>query len=145
MTALPEPPARLSPDELEGHRSSLFRFAMLQLRNSALAEDVVQETLLAAMQGAERYTGKSSVRTWLTGILKHKIIDQIRKSSRERTSDVDYDDASSEDFGALFDQRGAYVERPADWGSPDSALLQKKFFEVLERCMEGLPGNTARV
>src|SRR3989338_879347 len=87
MTALPEPPARLSPDELEGHRSSLFRFAMLQLRNSALAEDV----------------------------------------------------------GALFDQRGAYVERPADWGSPDSALLQKKFFEVLERCMEGLPGNTARV
>src|SRR3990172_11179975 len=118
--------------ELEGHRSSLFKFAMLQLRNEAQAEDVVQETMLAAMQGAERFSGNSSVRTWLTGILKHKIVDQIRKSSRERTSDVDYDDASSEDFGALFDQRGAYVERPADWGSQDSALLPNKLLHYIE-------------
>ena len=137
--------AEVKSHELAGHRSSLFRFAMLQLRNEAQAEDVVQETLLAAMQGAERFSGNSSVRTWLTGILKHKILDQIRRSSRERTSDVDDDEDSSGDFDALFNERGAYVEKPAEWGSPEAAFSQKKFFEVLERCMEGLPKNTARV
>ena len=145
MTKPSESSTQVKSHELEAHRSSLFKFAMLQLRNEAQAEDVVQETLLAAMRGAERFTGKSSVRTWLTGILKHKILDQIRKSSRERTSDVDDDEDSSGDFDALFNERGAYVERPAEWGSPEAAFSQKKFFEVLERCMEGLPKNTARV
>jgi RNA polymerase sigma-70 factor (ECF subfamily) len=141
----PQSSPRVDSHALEEHRLSLFRFAMLQLRNQAQAEDVVQETLLAAMQGAEQYTGKSSVRTWLVGILKHKIIDQIRKSSRERSSDVDYDENRSDDFDALFNERGTYVEKPAEWGNPETALFQRKFFEVLERCMEGLPKNTARV
>lgn len=145
MTKPSDAAARVETQELEGHRTSLFKFAMLQLRNEAQAEDVVQETMLAAMQGAARFTGKSSVRTWLTGILKHKIIDQIRRLSRERTSDVASDDDSSESSDSLFNERGAYVETPAEWGSPEAALSQKKFFEVLERCMEGLPKNTARV
>ena len=145
MTKREESSTQVKTHELEGHRASLFKFAMLNLRNEAQAEDVVQETLLAAMQGAERFSGNSSVRTWLTGILKHKIIDQIRKSSRERSSDVNYDEDSSDDFDALFNERGAYVEMPAEWGSPDTALSQKKFFEVLERCMEGLPKKTSRV
>ncbi len=131
--------------ELDEHRASLFKFALLQLRDEAQAEDAVQETLLAAMQGAEGFSGKSSVRTWLTGILKHKILDQLRKSSRERLPDVGYDEDCSDDFEASFDEHGSYVEKPAEWGSPDAALSQKKFFEVLERCMEGLPKNTARV
>ena len=145
MTKPSESSTQVKSHELEAHRSSLFKFAMLQLRNEAQAEDVVQETLLAAMQGAERFSGNSSVRTWLTGILKHKILDQIRKSSRERTSEVVYDEDSSGDFDELFDERGAHVEKPAEWGSLEAALSQKKFFEVLERCMEGLPKNTARV
>ena len=145
---LTKPSASAAPvkaHELEGHRSSLFKYAMLQLRDEAQAEDAVQETMLAAMQGAERFSGNSSVRTWLTGILKHKILDQIRKTSRERTSDVAYDENSSDGFDALFDERGAHAEKPAEWGNPEAALSQKKFFEVLERCMEGLPKNTARV
>jgi len=145
LTKPSESATQVKSHELEGHRSSLFKFAMLQLRNEAQAEDVVQETMLAAMQGAERFSGNSSVRTWLTGILKHKILDQIRKSSRERSSDADDDEDSSGDFDALFNERGAYAEKPAEWGSPEAALSQKKFFEVLERCMEGLPKNTARV
>src|SRR3990172_3134167 len=145
MTRPLESSTQVKSHELEGHRSSLFKFAMLQLRNEAQAEDVVQETLLAAMQVAERFTGKSSVRTWLTGILKHKILDQIRKSSRECASDVDNDEDSSGDFDTLFNESGSYVEKPAEWGSPEAAFSQKKFFEVLERCMEGLPKNTARI
>jgi len=145
MAEPPESSTQVRSRDLEGHRSSLFKFAMLHLRNEAQAEDVVQETLLAAMQGAERFSGDSSVRTWLTGILKHKVLDQIRKSSRERTPDPGRDEESWGDFNELFDERGAYLERPAEWGSPEMALAQKKFFEALERCMEGLPKNTARV
>ena len=145
LTKPSESATQVKSHELEGHRSSLFKFAMMQLRNEAQAEDVVQETMLAAMQGAGSFSGNSSVRTWLTGILKHKILDQIRKSSRERTSDVAYDENSSDGFDALFDERGAHAEKPAEWGNPEAALSQKKFFEVLERCMEGLPKNTARV
>ena len=64
-------------------RSYLLRYARLQLRDPALAEDAVQETLLAALEGAARFAGKSSLRTWLTGILKHKIIDHLRRAGRE--------------------------------------------------------------
>src|SRR5689334_8654049 len=74
-------PVELS--ELESHRSALYKFALLQLRNETHAEDCVQETLIAAIQGAARFSGGSSVRTWLVGILKHKIIDHFRKASRE--------------------------------------------------------------
>jgi len=64
--------------ELDPHRGYLLRVARLQLRDEALAEDVVQETLLAALSGSG-FSGKSSLRTWLTGILKHKIVDAIRR------------------------------------------------------------------
>src|SRR5947209_2035533 len=59
--------------QFDAQRSYLLRVARLQLRNDELAEDVVQDTLLAALQGAAGFSGKSSVKTWLTGILKHKI------------------------------------------------------------------------
>ncbi|OGA15726.1 MAG: hypothetical protein A3H32_04810 [Betaproteobacteria bacterium RIFCSPLOWO2_02_FULL_63_19] len=145
MTKPSESVTRFKLEDLEGHRRSLFKFAMLQLRDEAQAEDVVQETLLAAMQGAERYTGQASVRTWLTGILKHKIIDQIRKSVREIATEAVHEEGSGDDFDSLFNERGAHAEKPSDWGSPETALAQKKFFEVLERCMDGLPKNTARI
>ncbi len=127
------------------HRTSLFKFAMLQLRNEAQAEDVVQETLLAAVQGAGQFSGKSSVRTWLTGILKYKIIDLIHKSSRERPSESKSDEVMGDDLDALFDEDGRHVEAQSDWGNPEATLSQSRFFAALERCMEGLPKNTARV
>jgi len=74
----------LNPADIERERSYLLKHARLQLRNPVQAEDLVQETLLAGLEGAARFSGKSSVRTWLTGILKHKIIDQFRLSSREQ-------------------------------------------------------------
>mgnify|MGYP000715180077 CR=1 FL=1 len=70
----------ISPEAVEGERAYLLRFASLQLRNPAHAEDVVQETLLAALEGLERFSGRSSLRTWLTGILKHKVIDHLRQA-----------------------------------------------------------------
>ena len=65
-------------------RPYLVRYASLQLRNPDAAEDVVQETLLAALAAQASFEGRANLRTWVTGILKHKIIDTIRRESRER-------------------------------------------------------------
>lgn len=131
--------------ELQKHRPQLLKFAMLQLRNAAVAEDAVQETLVAALQASSGFAGQSSVKTWLVGILKHKIIDAIRKQSREQplgTADDEIDIHDLQD--AVYREDGHFREDPADWGDPEAALRQRKFFEVLERCMEGLPKKTAR-
>jgi RNA polymerase sigma-70 factor (ECF subfamily) len=144
MAAL-QPPG-IDPVELQKHRPQLVRFAMLQLRNPTAAEDVVQETLLAALQAGASFAGQSSVKTWLVGILKHKIIDAIRKQSREQPLESGDDETDIEDLqDAIYREDGHFRESPADWGNPEAALNQRKFFEVLERCMEGLPKKTARV
>jgi RNA polymerase sigma-70 factor, ECF subfamily len=140
----PTSSGKLQPPELDGHRPALLAIARLQLRNPAHAEDVVQETLLAAVQGADGFAGGSTVRTWLVGILKHKIVDHIRRSSRERPLESLDRETSLDDLDALFRDDGHYLEMPADWGDPEAALSQRKFFEALERCLEGLPRNTGR-
>ncbi len=129
--------------QIEGQRDYLLRFATLQLRDSHAAEDVVQETLLAALTGAASFAGRSNLRTWLTGILKHKIVDAIRRSSREPARPDDELESLSE-FDPLFDERGHWRDRPSPWDSPEGALEQKEFFAVLEGCLEGLPAKTAR-
>jgi RNA polymerase sigma-70 factor (ECF subfamily) len=132
-------------DDLETHRRAMFKFAMLQLRNETHAEDCVQEALAAAIQSADGFAGGSSVRTWLIGILKHKILDHFRKAGREQLFSTNEDETSLDDFDALFKPDGHFVDPPEEWANPESALSQAEFFEVLERCMQALPQVTARV
>jgi RNA polymerase sigma-70 factor (ECF subfamily) len=130
--------------DIQQHRSYLLRYAVLQLRNLEQAEDVVQETLLAALEGRARFAGGSSLKTWLTGILKHKIMDAIRRKSREQplapAGDDDHDAVD-----ALFKQDGHWREMPATWGDPEQALENRKFWEIFELCSRLLPERTARV
>ena len=135
-----------TPLELESHRPQLLRFALLQLRDEGAAEDAVQDTLVAALQGAASFAGQSSLRTWLIGILKHKVIDHLRRAGRERPlSDVlPAEEADTGDFDALFAADGHWAEAPAHWGNPDQALQQGRFFEALERCLQGLPKKTGQ-
>ena len=138
-----------SPDiaaQLETHRSYLMRVAKLQLRDEARAEDVVQETMLAALSGSS-FSGKSSLKTWLTGILKHKIVDAIRRKQREPLLASTFDDECDiEDLDGLFKgPHGAWDSPPADWGDPEQALNRSQFFDVMDFCLEKLPPNTARV
>ena len=130
--------------QVQDHRDYLLRYASLQLRDPSAAEDVVQETLLAALQGEAGFKGRSNLRTWLTGILKHKIIDAIRRVARETTI-ADGDEGDGSAFDRLFDANGHWVEHPAAWSDPDASLQQKQFFEVLEKCLAKLPAKTARV
>ena len=127
---------------LEIERPYLLRYARLQLRNPATAEDVVQDTLVAALAGESGFAGRSAVRTWLTGILKHKIIDAIRRSSREVTT---ADESELADMDGQFAEDGHWQDRPSLWGNPDRALSEKEFFRALEACLARLPEKTARV
>lgn len=131
--------------QLEAMRPQLVRFALLQLRNSSLAEDAVQDTLIAVLEQPDRFQGQSSLRTYVTGILKFKIIDSLRAASRERP--IDCADGESEDdaIDALFRADGHTVDMPRQWGDPDRTLEQKDFFRVLETCLEKLPAQAARI
>ena len=75
------PPADLR-SQIEALRPYLLRFASLQLRDAAAAEDAVQEALVAALAGESGFAGRANLRTWLTGILKHKIVDTVRRQAR---------------------------------------------------------------
>ena len=128
-------------DELEALRPYLLRYASLQLRNRDAAEDAVQETLLAALAAEPGFAGRSNLRTWATGILKHKVVDAIRRSSRERPLEGEDDTA---DFEGLFDERGHWRDPPEPWSAPDGALEEKQFLAALERCLQDLPPRTAQ-
>jgi RNA polymerase sigma-70 factor (ECF subfamily) len=139
----PTPSVQLG--DLEQHRRAMLKFALLQLRNETYAEDCVQEALTAALQSADRFAGNSSVRTWLIGILKHKILDHFRKTGREQTVSASDEETSLDDFDALYKDDGHFIDPPAAWANPEQALSQSEFFEVLERCLQALPQVTARV
>ncbi len=131
--------------DLEALRPALVRFAVLQLRNEAAAEDVVQDTLIAVLEKPDSFAGQSSLRTYVTGILKHKIIDVMRASKRELQIEAGEDQSDADVIDALFKPDGHTVDMPRQWGDPDATLEQKDFFRVLEVCLEKLPARTARV
>ena len=138
--------AALLTDELDRHRRYLLRVAELQLRDRDLAEDVVQETLVAALAARDRFSGRSSVKTWLTGILKHKIVDAIRQKQRQPVVAASLDEETDlEEFDPLFKDNGAWEAPPEDWGDPENTLARREFMDVMELCLERLPANTARV
>jgi RNA polymerase sigma-70 factor (ECF subfamily) len=130
--------------EVEALRPYLLRYASLQLRNRDAAEDAVQETLLAALAAERSFEGRSNVRTWLTGILKHKCVDAMRRAAREMPLADDEPGVAAE-LDALFDERGHWREHPKPWTDPDGALHQKQFLETLEACLAKLPARTAQV
>src|SRR5258708_5498251 len=132
-------------DDLQQYHDYLLSYALLQLRDRALAEDVVQETLLAALEGRARFAGKSSHKTWLTGILKHKIIDLLRRRSREQPLTSSDDESESDAVDALFEDNGHWRQFPSRWGEPEKSLENKKFWEIFEMCSRLLPARTARV
>jgi RNA polymerase sigma-70 factor (ECF subfamily) len=133
------------PRELETLRPALLRFANLQLRNDALAEDVVQDALIAVLEKPGRFAGRSSLRTYVTGILKYKIIDALRSSGRERQIETPDDRSEADVIDALFRADGHTMETPRQWSDPYATLEQKDFFRILEACLERLPAKTARI
>lgn len=133
-------------DVLSGWRPQLLRFARLQLRSDAQAEDAVQEAMLAALAGADKFAGASQAKTWVFAILRNKIIDELRRRAREgNVADYATDEEEGDDLDELFDRRGHWTEPPAAWGDPESALENSQFWVVFEACLDGVPAKPGRV
>ncbi len=135
---------------VDEHGDCLFRFALTRLRDETLAEDIVQETLLAALQSMKTYGGKSVERTWLVGILKHKIIDYYRKHSRETPLDESELDLSG--FDNFFERDDEWKNHwnprlaPRGWtNNPEAVYQESEFFDVFQNCLSKLPERVAKV
>ena len=110
---------------------------MSRLRDRQLAEEVVQETFLAALRARDRFTGASSERTWLVAILKNKVVDLFRRAGRERP--VQEIAADDEVTGALFEHRYRRTS-PRVWPRDvDATVADREFREALARCLDRLP------
>jgi RNA polymerase sigma-70 factor, ECF subfamily len=127
-------------------RPQLLRFARLQLRSDSQAEDAVQEALLAALAGAEKFAGAAAVKTWVFSILKNKIIDELRRRTREgNVMEFMPEDDAGEDFDDLFDRRGHWADAPTAWNDPETSLESRQFWVIFEACLDGVAEKPGRV
>lgn len=136
---------KLDPSELAGHRSYLLRFALRQVRRREVAEDIVQDVLLAAVKGAGGFSGRSSVRTWLTAILANKIVDYWRRVPREVSIEALGEADGFEGTEPMFGENGSFARLPQAWRSPEDSLTDKRIFETIESCLGQLSETGRRV
>ncbi len=119
------------------HGDYLYRYALFRLNNEEIARDMVQEALIAAWKAKKDFRGDSSVRTWLTGILKHKITDYVRKQIRDRNlaSRLETDPTS-----AFFNANGQWQQPVHGWaGNPEQLSSDQAFLRTLHACIAQLP------
>ena len=130
-------------DQVVALRPLLVRMARQRLRNDAWVEDAVSETLVAALENPAAFGGRASVRTWLVGVLKHKVVDQIRRHTRECQVETFYGDEP--EFGDLHDTAAVGVfEAQAEWGDPQEQLSQRQFMAQFDQCLKALPPQQSR-
>jgi RNA polymerase sigma-70 factor (ECF subfamily) len=132
---------------LAGERPFLLRLARLQLGNQADAEDAVHDTLVGAARGWNGYAGRATLRSWLTGILRHKIVDLIRSRRPGPDVPVLVPDADAEaEFDGLFTSDGAwYPDTFVDTMCGATLAAQRQLLDIVELCMRRLPEDTARL
>lgn len=116
---------------------SMFRYAYARLHDRAQAEDAVQECLLAALSARDSYRGDASEKSWLFGILKHKILDQFRRDARQ--VNIGDDDDTDSIIDRNFDPSGRWLNPPGEWQNPAGKVENSQFWTMLERCIDALP------
>jgi RNA polymerase sigma-70 factor (ECF subfamily) len=122
----------------------LLRFALSRINNTEIAKDLVQETFLAALTSLGNFQRRSSVKTWLTGILRNKIVDYYRTCQRETAvADFDFDGLSIDEMFGGRNRWSAWSNRLNF--NPAACFEQTEFFEVLGRCLARLPMRLAHI
>ncbi|MHC4414295.1 MAG: sigma-70 family RNA polymerase sigma factor [Planctomycetota bacterium] len=122
---------------VDRHADALFGYALLQLGDREAAQERVQEAFLAALEARRTYRGESSERTWLIGILKHKICDHFRRRAREPSAEDLA--AATEAAGAMFTAEGIWKKGPRRWpGGPEASLDREQFWSVFRDCLSRL-------
>lgn len=126
-------------DWVDLHGDALYRYAILRVEDQHLAEDLVQETFLSALRAIDRFEGRSSLRTWLIGILKRKIIDHFRKNTIE-IPEADLAVWEEEDDREYFDKEGHWKRTLRDWKeSPEELIESVEFWDTFQSCLSKLP------
>ncbi len=126
------------------HALALYGYAYARLRNHHLAEDLVQDSLIAAWKSRENYQGGAALTSWLTGILRHKMMDHHRSASRRPVESLD---ARAERNGStkdLFSDSGDWAIDPNHgmhelMQSPAKAAQNSDLRKWITLCMEKLP------
>jgi RNA polymerase sigma-70 factor (ECF subfamily) len=141
------PPPISQIDELAPLRRYMLKYAMLQLRDEAAAEDAVQEAFAAALAGIDKFKNKAQLKTWVLGILNHKITDIIRERSRYLGTENAINEITEDAYDDLFNENGCWNEDacPSIWKNPESSFSNTQFWQIFELCLTRLPENTARV
>ena len=143
-------PPRLEPERwVEQHGDALLGFAAARVRDRAIAQDLVQETFLAAIKSSERYAGRASERSWLFGILRNKLVDHYRSQSRE-INFTSLESALPEEegaFGTSGPGKDGWALRlaPKAWDTPEANLVSKEFQHVFKDCLGRLPEKIGQV
>ena len=140
-----ESPTRM--ERLAAVRPRLLSFARLHLRDNALAEDAVQEAMMAAIEKDASFAGRSGYETWVFGILKYKILDVMRYQKRQGRLQPLEDESDDDAIDRQFQENGRWQEhaRPASWGEPDRVFESERFWQVFDACMIALGSSSFHV
>lgn len=122
----------------------MYRYALARLSDPEIAQDLVQEALVAAIHALKQFEGKSSVKTWLIAILKRKIVDYYRQLRTRRQ--INSLETATEGLDQIFDEHGRWHVMPNEWAvDPSKAYEQREFMEVLYKCISKLPSRLAEI
>jgi RNA polymerase sigma-70 factor (ECF subfamily) len=149
---MPKPSPKIKSNDpqnwLDEYGDYLYQYALYRVSKRVIAEDLVQETLLAALNSYAEFDHKSSTKTWLTSILRHKITDYFRKTYKTNKNKVNLEYGSMDDFvgSGKYPGRWKLEYAPKDWPeSTDRPVLQKEFMQIFTKCLSGLPDHIASV
>ena len=130
-------------DWVDAYGDALYRYAVQRVKQTQVAEDLVQDTFLAAVQAKERFKGQSSEKTWLFSILKHKLIDYYRRQKTRSGEMLAADEAAVD---RMFKADGHWQDAPVHWRSdPGKSHEVKEFLDIFYHCMGELPARNAEV
>jgi RNA polymerase sigma-70 factor, ECF subfamily len=140
MTTDEKPPITEPALWVDRYGDPLYRYAQLRVRAADIAADLVQETFLEALRSKDSFAGRSSEWTWLVGILKHKVLDHLRKACRERS----LRNGVLHGRDAAFDSRGFWRTAPRRWaGDPSQDIEKQEFWDVFSHCLSELSAGLA--
>ena len=132
-TKPPTPPSEWA----EQYGDYLYRYALMRLKDPINAEDAVQETFLAGIKGLKQFDGRVDVKYWLRGILRNKIVDYIRKNTREHPVDNTEGRDIVESYS--FQMFGIAERSPKPWQfAPEREFEKGEFWKAFESCLSKL-------
>ncbi len=128
---------------VDEHGDRLYRHALSRVKRAAVAEDLVQETFIAAMRSEKQFRGGVAPVNWLLGILRHKILDHFRAAYQAESAVEGLPE--DDELGELFDERGRWRQQPGPWTVEDDLISREEFWAAFRRCLDGLPARLREI